>query len=64
MGAGNCFLRDPFEDLDDGSVCGAHHDRWAVCNQALGTERREVVANQLKQGLFASGPWLISGHRD
>lgn|SRR5579871_1157051 len=64
VSTGDCFLRDPFEDFDDGSVCGAHHDRWAVGNEALGTERREVVSNQFKQRLFASGSWLIAGYRD
>lgn len=54
------FLRNPLEDFDDGSVRGAHHDRRAFGNQTLGTERREMVANQFKQGFLATGPRLVT----
>jgi hypothetical protein len=58
----DCFLGNPLEDLNDGSLCSAHHDRRAFCNEALGTERREVVTNQLKQSLLATGSWLIASY--
>ena len=38
VSSGDGFLGDPFEDLDDGSVGGAHHDGRAVRNEAFGAE--------------------------
>jgi hypothetical protein len=61
---GDGFLGNPLKDFDDGSVCGAHHDRSAFGNQARGTQRRQVVTNQLAQSFLATGPRLIASYRD
>jgi hypothetical protein len=64
MGASDCFLRNPLEDFDDGSVRGAHRNRSAFRNEALGAKRREVVSNQRKESFLATGPWLIASYRE
>ena len=52
VNAGDCFLGDPLEDLDDGSIGRAHHDGLAIGYQTLGAQRRKMVANQCEQPGF------------
>ena len=52
---GDSFLRNPLEDLDDGSTLRAHHDRSTPGNEALGAQWGKMVANQLQQSSSQPG---------
>jgi hypothetical protein len=62
VSAGDGFLGNLLEDLDDGSVGGAHDDGRAFGDEALGTERREMVANQLEQSFLAAGARFVASY--
>jgi hypothetical protein len=61
VGAGDGFLRNPLENLDNGPTRRAHYDRRAFGYETLRAKRREVVANQFKQRFLATGPRLVTG---
>jgi hypothetical protein len=57
---GDCFLRKPLEDFDDRSIRRTHHNRGAIGDQALRTERRKMVSNKFHQCFLAPGSWLVA----
>jgi hypothetical protein len=56
MSAGDCFLRNRLEDLDDCSILSAHHNRGTFGNETFDTQWREMVPDRLLQSLLATGP--------
>src|ERR1051326_2354371 len=62
MSAGDCFLRNPLEDLHDGSILSAHHDRGPLGNETLGTEWRQMIPDQFPQSVLTTGFRLVPGH--
>jgi hypothetical protein len=49
------FQRYPFENFDDGSITGTHHDGSAVRDKSFGPQWRQVIADQLEKDIVTTG---------